>query len=793
MKRFLLTFICLAFAKVALSQGEGSESEKSVYIDHINAPLNPLGPYDVTVEGKNLKGDVYMVGYKDYSNGQRYGTELSSDKEEATANKIWYYLEKDGLVVENKAYWSDDVFYFTYDSKNRLISEKNNDSHVTYEYDNKSRIIKKTTAYLRVNKTKERTYTYKTDGDTLVINLYFETDEGEKKRFIYRYKNGLIIEKQTWSDVDKYTYKFDHKGNWVFKDWTNRTGDPIKRTIVYRKDIDKIIADKQLSWEKRRIYDAHVETAPYLVINDQKVSGIQTSRALSNQAFFYLNDGQRYYRGNNAYSKTKGEGHKGTATLLSEGREVIFQNLDGYVKLFDKGKSISYLKYDRYGSDFYVRDTVSQKHYIIKDFVNYSKEIYYPEIIENTTSFYGRNIANETYILYINGSNPDYSRVSKSKYTESGDPIVFYDNKPILILKDYYKIKSKGLHPAIAYTNEKIFDKNPTKKAVEAFNKNQTVQLKKVDSTKANFYQNNQPIEVPNYMVFDAFNNDMIFGYGLEDFVIKDFTSMPLNSTRTARIVAKENEILTQYVDGKLKYIFNSGKMLGKDDYKIVDVGYGKWLVYFNRLNKSALLTINRDSNIDYAGYMTYVNNAWIYKRETGIVLYVNGAIKKGGTFKSYVDGKRALHININDKLAYYLSDYSSLSTGNMYALDLHSGQPYVKKNRGSVSQPKNATAFLNAKNASNPNDKRKEVLKNIEHSLNAQGLSLEKKVTVYQNLLLELYAVDREQAFEMMMLLDNKYIAKVQKGLTKQQRDFIRLRARKELSKYSGAHSNTN
>lgn len=64
MKVKLLLLLIFAFAKANNAQAQ-------VFIDKVNAPMNPEGPYWEKLAARDLKGDVYSVDFKEYSRNGR--------------------------------------------------------------------------------------------------------------------------------------------------------------------------------------------------------------------------------------------------------------------------------------------------------------------------------------------------------------------------------------------------------------------------------------------------------------------------------------------------------------------------------------------------------------------------------------------------------------------------------------------------------------------------------------------------------------------------------------------------
>ncbi|MFN3667586.1 MAG: hypothetical protein ACK4S0_15595, partial [Sediminibacterium sp.] len=199
-------------------------------VDWINAPYNPL-PQGADLKYHNLKGDVLQYGTLNYFT--RKGEWFSYDGSEK--------IEKDvkGRVIAFITRFK--TINYKYDNKGNLISG----DAVSYEYDTKNRLIK------AVYKNQTTTYSYKTEGDKLIVAVTTNFS-GHINTTEYHYQNGLKV--SLVSDIVptyRYVYSFDEKGNWhLLKHTYANTGKPVlstlsgkpieeTRDIIYYTDYDK--------------------------------------------------------------------------------------------------------------------------------------------------------------------------------------------------------------------------------------------------------------------------------------------------------------------------------------------------------------------------------------------------------------------------------------------------------------------------------------------------------------------------------------------------------------------------
>ncbi|MGJ8684964.1 MAG: hypothetical protein ACSHWW_10095 [Nonlabens sp.] len=799
MKKLVLVCLCLAFAKALPAQIPQEELAKikKPFIDMVNAPLNQVGPYSFTKEANNFKGDVFQAGFRNYDRNGNYihEKEVLADLERAKKENKTYFKIENGLITERKIYYATDIDLFAYDDKDRITYYENEFWKYKYEYDSKSRVIKETAFNKEDRYDKVTKYKYSTVGDLLRVDIS-TTDQEEKEYDYYKiFKNGLLVENLSGMGVIKWTYEFDHKGNYISKDYTGSYADPRPISVMYYEDLDRFNKKGKIPWKKEEIVPGSKIAAPYIYVYNKTIRNIAPGRGIGGEVIFYLDIDQSYYSGKNAYADKFDKTSTGEALFLHRGDKIIMLYDGRYARLFDEGKSKKELKYKSYGKDYLVIDTVDQKQYLVKN-VDASNYVNPAKKYVMDASFFGHDKKGGNYILFINGKTPDYSRIKKDKYTENGDPVVFYDGKPILILKGYFEMEEKRLMPAVPYKGEAlraISNKQPSSEnaILAEYNPQLSIDVQKIKDNTYTFFQNGNQIKLPSYVIIDASKKDVIFGYGLADFMIADNAGLPLNKRVRARQIARENEIITQYINGKLTYLYNNGKALGAEDYVLSTVADDQYLIYLTNIKKSALVKVTQPDDVVYKGAYTYINNAWLEKGENGIYFYNNGTLVKGADYKWKRDNDGNAHIYMNNQPAYFLSGYNDKPVNQVYKLEPHSGQSIEKMSSSNAIKSEFTNQFLAAQKESWPAKATKKMLAEMESTMTQKGLDFTQKSQKYADLFNALYLIDKEYAFELMMNMNNTYVQKTQSFLTQEKRTFIRARAKKELQKYSGAHSN--
>ena len=253
-----MRFILLVFIFISISS---CSTFKPNYIDWKNAPKNPnpFGPFEITTNHYNLKGDVkeaYRVTYikKDsayissllvLANFDRNGKLLSSRK------GLFYNLEKE----ETTYHYSDNmessyslrpardtVFRqdFFYNKRGELIVRKSGRSETTFRYDKNGNLTQK----LYPGKVSRGVAYFYDKHDRLVTATILNKDgtrrDGEKYTYKKSGKN-LVVDVTYYSkkgDIQNYTHIYDKHGYRI--DGINEEGE-IKNTIIRDKKGNVIV------------------------------------------------------------------------------------------------------------------------------------------------------------------------------------------------------------------------------------------------------------------------------------------------------------------------------------------------------------------------------------------------------------------------------------------------------------------------------------------------------------------------------------------------------------------------
>ena len=310
-------------------------------IDWSNAPINPI-PQGADLKYQNVKGDVFQDWMSRYA---RNGERLKSRDIEIIKDHL-------GRVILYKTDYNTG-YHYKYDSRGNLIEEKS-DHHInTYTYDSNNRLSKLTYISLKDNATRSSQFSYKINGDVLVV-LELETSfKGEKYEKERLFKNGFEIQHITKGyPGDKYEYEFDKKGNWIKKTYINASTNKIKtgydnkpvkpttRDIIYYDEYDKAPTNATAF-----IKDLSAGTAmdkkilvPEIFIAGKKLSLYGFER-FNDDFIFYDPNINTYYIVRNAYNKNNTVGQELPVEKMISDAENMLLYEGKYLKVVEKGKS----------------------------------------------------------------------------------------------------------------------------------------------------------------------------------------------------------------------------------------------------------------------------------------------------------------------------------------------------------------------------------------------------------------------------------------------------------------------
>lgn len=681
MKTVITTFLIFIVALSVNAQ---------VCIDKINAPENPAGPYWAELKNREAKGDVYSIDFAVFPReGKLVYLPSIITLEQAIKEKKPFIEVKNGLIVKEKAGYSDQVTMYAYDANKNIIREENSHWIFNYKYDTKNRLIEKIATSKKEtnidNKTKKTIYIYEQINEELVVTKTWYT-ENTKTFSKTHYKNGLELLNTYENDVRKKAYVFDEKGNWIVEkttsnnSWQNNT---LERTIIYYSDLDFGIKNKQFNWELIPFAPGSDIGFPVIIYNNGRkpssvlsIKKFTAARTIDDSALFYLELGNHYYFGKDAFKSREAIGLKGFAKEVSTGSEALFESKGGYVRLYDQGKNLK--NFAQYYTEkcYYVADSLGTNHYIIGNFdPNADKQFYPATKYTNTKMFYTIEAKKNTYQLFENGKPLDYTGITKWQYTEAGDRVVQYKGNPYMILVDSGKNKTLGFYPAKAYNNEKIFDNDPTNPndkgdtILATFNPVMPLKAIKIGEFTYRFFQNDVHIENPKCMVRMMEDKEVMFSYGYEDFIIANNPSSVIGNEVDVQKVARENEVIVMYINGKVGYFYNGCDVVTKENYKIAAIDNTKWLVYFSAFRKSIIVDITKPSTTRFVPYYTYLANDYLYKTTNGgTKLFSQGQGYAPNNYTVKTQGADAF-IYVNGKLSFYLKNFSTANTNQMLAL----------------------------------------------------------------------------------------------------------------------------
>jgi hypothetical protein len=796
MKNIKLLFFIFAFAKANTIQAQ-------VFMDRINAPENPMGVYEGTYAAKNLKGNVYYADFMWYDKNKKQIGENAIPEEWDPKNRSPYYVKtENGLIVEQGKL--KDTIYYTYDAKKRLLSEKGTYWNYEFQYDAMGRVIQK----IAVNKDKVSiitTTSYKKIGDELQVKR--EVLENGTSRIVdLVYKNGLVVFFESQNNKSTKSYDFDAYGNYVKTTNIDANGKVYiqPREIIYWHEVNEILTNKKLDWESSRVIDKTPIYSPYVQIKGRRIKyGISPAYLLNYDAAYYLDAGKTYLRAVKAYTTDRSNTGKGTARILTQGHEALFQYKDKLMVLLDRGDVVKNASHNRLGDDYYVVDTVSQIHYLIKDYQK-SKDSFTPAIKKTGNhSFYGRNLEKKTVSIFLNGKTPDYRYVDFSN-TVKGEKVMNYYGKPILVLTGYEKEIGDQIFEARPYAGEQINEGAAPVENLPEHDSNIALFVRRKNGSEYNTVQNNQLVQQPLYFEMTAKGDNLLIGYDQDIYALYGFREMKDGIDHPTTKISEVMDIVVEYIDGQVSYFYLDGIGLKQDKgYVSSTILEGKMLVYFPQLKKSAIVDKVKPVGVFYVAAGTTANNDLLKITETGAIPpFVNGKFLSQSDYKFYKDAAGNAHIYINEKPVYYLAGFDSKPKPSIQPLEKHTGQTYVREQTDASSKPNTSTttslsqkasAFLIACKATDGKEKMKQILADMDKSLIDRGMSEMLRAEMFAILFKELYTVDKEAAFQVTMRMPREIkVHQFMSSVTLEQRDFLKTRARKMIGTYQGSHSNT-
>ncbi|AGC75758.1 YD repeat-containing protein [Nonlabens dokdonensis] len=466
MKLNVVLIMILAFAKAYTLQSQ-------VFIDKVNAPLNPYGPYWKELAINELQGDVYSMDFKEYPrNGKVPYLESNITLEQAIKDKKDYLLLKNGLVTTQKSAFASSPSFFEYDLNKNIIREENDFWIYTYKYDSRNRVVEKTSNSKQNNTIEKLNYEYANEKGELIVTITYNIQgkiTSEKKHF----KDGLEVLSIYANDKRVTTYEFDEKGNWIKKKVkSNSMPYELSRSIIYYSDIDAAIKSKQLNWERVYYMEGSQIIFPKARFNNRYASKkIIATRTLDNSGLFYIPQDKNYYYAKDAFKSKEDLGLQGVAPQVTVGSEAILEYHEGSVRAFDKGKLVSKMKLYYVEKSVYITDSLRTTHYITQNVDQSDPKHFYTSVkYTDVQSFYSIENEKKVYKIFSNGEQFDYSKITKWGFTAAGDSVIYVDDEPYLVLKGSASNPLRTFFPAYVYNGEKLYLKDPTKKSANLSN-----------------------------------------------------------------------------------------------------------------------------------------------------------------------------------------------------------------------------------------------------------------------------------------------------------------------------------
>lgn len=407
--------------------------------DFINAPLNPH-PYRGSVSQQNLKGDVFQLGYLNFTKDGKwfsYHNIGGRDKVELNAAGQLIKEGQEGTIVSHK-----------YDTKGNIAETITGFETKTFSYDKKNRLVKEVVVSKK-NETTSSEFSYNNVNDLLIVNQLYTGLNQQKLTAEIHFKNGLqVYIKTSGYPAVSTKYEFDRKNNWIKKiniDPTTNKETATVRQITYHDEFDKGAAAFTVIAEKLGASDPTL--APRIYINKKKL--YVPFRKFVDDYVFYDGLSKTYYVARGAYGKNNAIGDIITVDklitgyetiLLFNGEKLIAVNESGDVER--KGK-YSYIHYDQ---NYIAEDTVAGTATLFGKLpqLNSSKTIALPGINmkdTNTSVWYIYDIDQKNLTLFDRGV---LTKVAAAGYTgPNNDMVMAVDNKPKYVLTNFKTVADK--------------------------------------------------------------------------------------------------------------------------------------------------------------------------------------------------------------------------------------------------------------------------------------------------------------------------------------------------------------
>ena len=429
MKKITTTLLILLFTFTGFAQKA----------DFINAPLNPF-PYRGSVSQQNLKGDVFQIGFLNYTkDGKWFSYHNIGGRDKVELNAAGQIIKEgqEGTFVTHK-----------YDAKGNVMETITGFESKTLSYDKQNRLIKEVVV-TKKNETSISEFSYKKVNELLIVNQVYTGPNQQKIIAEIHFANGLQVYIKTSGEPAVSTrYEFDRKNNWIKKidiDATTNKETATFRQITYYDEFDRGTAAFTVIAEKLRATET--TTVPRIYINKKKLY-VPFSRFV-NDYIFYDGLSKTYYIARNGYNKNNRVGNITPVEKLISGNEaILLYNGENLIALNESGE------FERSGKYTY---THYHQNYMAKDTVGGTTTLFgkLPQLaMLKTIALAGVNMLDAaTSVWYIHDATTktillfDHAKLTKSTgagYTGvNNDMVMAVDNKPKYVLTNFKTVADK--------------------------------------------------------------------------------------------------------------------------------------------------------------------------------------------------------------------------------------------------------------------------------------------------------------------------------------------------------------
>ncbi|MEM6719449.1 MAG: MORN motif precursor [Bacteroidota bacterium] len=418
-------------------------------IDMVNAPRNPIG-FKHKKEHFFLRGDIYASAGKIFDKKGNltfnYGTRYYYDSNgKITGNNYNDTFEYDasGNIIKFQ-YKSGSASKYQFNSKGLLVYEKSSyGDEKTYTYDNKNRIIK-TSIKKKGKLSQEREFSYRKQGDTLIVDLKYTYTNGRRGfTATSYYVNGFLVKEDVSSGTYRYIVKTDNKGNKIdFYDADKPNPKHFETVNRYYSDANKPV---KIEYGYYKLSDSKTaKKTGTIYVNGKRSTDVAMSKGVKpNEKVIYDGLTKTYYTVQNIVPDNHTMDTRIPVTnAISKGNPYINYVYDGkfinYVEGYNKVKKRDFAFLGSHMIDYRIDKSLGRT-YIIRDYKNKKEQkVKQMELLsaDTTSIFYVRELKKENFFIVVNGKHIDYKK-ARFEYLTNGDPVIFLDNNPKYVLKGF--------------------------------------------------------------------------------------------------------------------------------------------------------------------------------------------------------------------------------------------------------------------------------------------------------------------------------------------------------------------